>query len=122
MYFRTIPSEEPNLKIEFTPTPPWHIWLGQNLALNITIKNEGKALAKNVNINFTAPTGFIISQTGTNQYNESFTELKEGEIKNPTLTISTIITPGDYPVTVTLYAENAPKESYSYQLTVELPP
>jgi hypothetical protein len=123
VYFWTTPSGEPKLKIEFTPTPPWHIWLGQNLALNITIKNEGKALAKNVNINFTAPTGFIISQSGTNQYNENFAELKEGEIKNQTLTLTipAIIKPGNYTFTVIFYAENAPKEPYDYQITVQLP-
>lgn len=124
VYFWNTPSGESKLDIEFNPAPPWHIRPGQNFRLNMTIKNEGKASAKNVNINFTAPTSFVISESGTNYYIESFAELTGGEIKNQTLTltISTIITPGNYTVTVILYAENAPEKSYNYQIIVQLPP
>jgi uncharacterized membrane protein len=119
----TNPSRESTLNIEFNPAPPWLIRPGQNFILSMAIKNAGNASAKNVNINFTAPTGFVISESGTNYYITSFAELKGGEIKNQTLTltISTIITPGNYNVTVTFYAENVPKTSYNLQITVELP-
>ncbi len=123
IYFWSIPSGEPILRIEFNPAPPWHMRPGQNLQINITFKNEGKASAKNVNFNLTAPTGFVISQSGTNHYNGNFMELKEGEIKNQTLTLSilTTVAPGNYILSVIFYAENAPKESYNYQIIVELP-
>lgn len=119
----TNPSRKSKLSIEFNPAPPWLIRPGQNFILNMSIRNEGKNSAKNVNINFTAPTGFLISESGTNYYITSFAELKGGEIKNQTLTltISAIITPGNYNVTVTFYAENVPKTSYNHQITVELP-
>ena len=123
VHFWTTSSGKPNLKIEFNPAPPWLIRPGQSLALNVTIKNEGNSSAKNVNVNFTAPAGFIISESGSNQYTENFAELKEGEIKNQTLTLTipSIIKPGNYTFTVIFYAENAPKEPYDYQITVQLP-
>jgi uncharacterized membrane protein len=120
---RTNPSRGSTLNIEFNPAPPWLIRPGQNFTLNMSIKNEGKNSAKNVNINFTAPTGFLISESGTNYYIISFAELKGGEIKNQTLTLTipTIIAPGNYNVTVTFYAERVPIKSNNYQITVELP-
>lgn len=123
IYYRLSPKNQPELKIEFNNSPPWAIRPGKALTLNITIKNEGEASAKNVCLNFTMAAGFKISQSGTNHFNKKFSEIKPGEIKTLTLTITLAIAlqPGDYPFTLTVYAENASPLTLNDKITVELP-
>lgn len=121
--FLATPSGTPKLKIEFNPTPPWHIKPSENLELNITVKNEGSSLANNVSLTLTAPMGFNISQSGTNIYTKNFTKLETGgkQIESLNMTVSTAIKPGNYTITITILADNFPKKSYNHQITVELP-
>jgi uncharacterized repeat protein (TIGR01451 family) len=121
-YWATI-RDKPELTTEFNKPPPWVIRPGQNLTLNITIKNEGKVPAKNVGINFTVSIGLKILQSGTNQYNGNFPEIKAGETKVLTLilTTTTAISPGDYPFALIVYAENAQPLTLSDKITVQLP-
>jgi len=123
VYFWTNPMGEPELKIGFNPSPPWHIRLGESLNLTLTIENEGKTTAKNVNLTLSAPPYFTINQSGTNKYSKKLVKLEIGKRQSQPITInvSTEITPGNYTISVTIFAENIPLKSYDYQITVELP-
>lgn len=121
--FWATPPGTPKLKIEFDPPSPWNIRPGENLELNITIKNEGSSQANNVSLTLTAPMEFKIFQSGTNTYTKNFTKFEAGEkqIESLNMTVSTAIKPGNYTITITILADNVPKKSYSHQITVELP-
>jgi uncharacterized repeat protein (TIGR01451 family) len=124
-YFLANQPTKPNLKIEFNPSPPWIMRPGQSLKINITIKNDGDASAINVKVNFTLSQGFIIdSESGSNQYCGSFPELRKGETKTITLSlqVSSAVAPGSYPVTLVIYADNAPQLTFSDIINVQLPP
>lgn len=119
-HFKATPSGTPKLKIEFDPPSPWNIRPGENLELNITIKNEGSSIANNVRLTLTAPRGFNISQSGTNIYTKNFTKFEVEKIEPLNITVS-IVKPGNYTITITILADNVPKKSYNHQITVELP-
>lgn len=123
VYYSAAPKAKPELKIEFNNSPPWIIKPGQNLTLSIAIKNEGKAAAKNVDINFTISTSFKILQSGTNQFRVKFSEIKPKETKilPITITSTTAITPGNYPFTLIVQADNASQLTFSDKITVQLP-
>jgi len=123
IYYLSAPRNKPMLTIEFNKPPPWIIRPGENLTLIITIKNQGKDSAKNVGVNLTISKGFKITQSGTNQYNENFQEIRAGEGKVLALTIilTDAIPPGDYPFTLNIHAENTSPLTFNDKITVQLP-
>ena len=122
-YYLNAPSNKPMLTIEFNKPPPWIIRPGENLTLIITIKNQGKDSAKNIGVNLTISKGFKITQSGINQYNEKFQEIRAGEEKVLVLTIilTDAIPPGDYPLTLIVHAENTSPLTFNDKITVQLP-
>lgn len=121
IYFWKNLTGEPKLRIDFNPSPPWQMGAGQHLELNITITNEGNSPAESVNITLTAPHGFTILQSGTHKYSRNLAKLGVGEKQSITLTVTSIITPGNYTITTIIFAENVPEKSFHHQITVELP-
>ena len=123
VYFWSNPMGEPELRIGFYPSPPWHVRPGESLHLNLTIRNEGETTAKNVNLTLSASPYFTINQSGTNKYSKTLAKLEIGKRQSQPITINVLtgITPGNYTISVTIFAENIPLKSYDYQITVELP-
>ena len=121
-YWKNSPNQT-ELKLEFNPPPPWVIRRGQNFTITLLIKNNGGVSARNVNVNFTLPKGFTILQSGAHQYSQTLPQLKAGEQKNITLTlsISTAVIPGNYQLNLTISAENAPRLTFKDVITVQLP-
>jgi len=121
-YWKNSPNQT-ELKLEFNPPPPWVIRPGQNFTITLLIKNNGGVSARNVNVNFTLPEGFTILQSGAHQYSQTLPQLKAGEQKNITLTlsISTAVIPGNYQLNLTISAENAPRLTFKDVITVQLP-
>jgi len=123
IFILTSSRGEPKLKVEFNP-PSRNVYAGRNFELNITIINEGNSSAKNININITAPQGFTISESGTNNYSIVFPNLgvREKQSVILTITVSSATMPGEYSINVIISAENISKPlSSKYKVKVELP-
>jgi len=115
---------QPKLSVEFSPNHPWHTKPGQTFELHIKIVNEAQeSSAKNVQILVSTPENFTISRTGASECNLSFGTLRGGEAANDTLFFAVPLDalPGNYTVTVRVWADNVPEQTFTPQVTVELP-
>jgi len=124
-FFGVIPLGEPSLKLDFESAPPWHVRPGNAFEVGIIIVNNAwmLAVAKNVRVEVVTPEGFTISGTNTNEWNKNFGTMRGRDCKNETFTLaaSSNVLPGNYTVTVSVLAENAPKQIFTPQIVVELP-
>ena len=122
VYFWAIPSAEPELRVEFND--PWHTSPGKTFELDIKIVNDAQeSAAKNVQTLVLAPENFTISRTGTSECNLNFGTLHGGEAVNDTLVLAAPYDAslGDYAITVIVWAENVPEQTFTPQVKVELP-
>lgn len=122
VYLWKIPSAEPELRVEFND--PWHTRPGQTFQLNIKIVNDAQeAVAKNVQALVSAPENFTISRTGTSECNLNFSVLRGGEAVDDTLILAVPFDAslGNYTITVRVWAENVPEQTFTPHVIVELP-
>jgi len=124
-FFGAPPLEEPSLKLELEPTPPWHVRLGNSFEVSIEIVNSASSLAeaKGVRAEVTAPEGFVISGTNKTKWNGDFGTLRGGDRRNDTLTVavSSNVLPGNYNMTIRISGNNVPQQTLTPKVFVELP-
>lgn len=122
LVFLKVPLGEPRLGIEFYPTPPWQVRLGDSLEASIGVANYAWLLAwaKDVRVNVFVPEGFPISRTGTNECELNFFTLHGGDgLGNGyTVRVSNNISPGNYTVTIKVYGENVPEKIFTPKVMV----
>jgi len=120
--FGHVPLGEPRLRIEFYPPPPWQVRRGDSLEVSIGVTNDGWLLAwaKDVRVTVITYEGFTVSRTGTNECELSFFTLHGGDGLGNGLTIkvSNNISPGNYPVTIKVSAENVPEKILTPEIVV----
>ena len=120
--FWAIRSAEPKLRVEFND--PWHTRPGETFELDVKIVNDAQESdAKNVQIHVSAPENFTVSRTGTSECSLNFGVLRGGEAVNDTLFLAVPFDAslGDYTITVRVWAENVPEQTFTPHVIVELP-
>lgn len=122
VYLWKTPSAEPELRVEFND--PLHTRPGQTFQLDIKIVNDAQeAVATDVQIHVSAPGNFTISRSGTSECSLNFGALRGGGAVNDTLilTVPYDVSLGNYTITVRVWAENVPEQTFTPQVIVELP-
>ena len=117
-----IPLGEPKLRIEFYPSPPWQVKPGDSFEVSIDVANDGWLLAwaKDVRVNIVLPEGLTSSHTGTNECELNFFSLHGGDGLGGgiTIVVPRDMPPGNYTITIKLYAENVPEKTFTPQIIV----
>jgi len=124
-FFDVIPLGAPSLKLEFEPTPPWHVRPGNSFRIEIAIANNAwlLAFAKSVRAEVTTLEGFTIVGTNANLWTRNLGTLRGGDRRNDTITVmvSNNVLPRNYTLAVKVLGENAPEQILTPQVVVELP-
>lgn len=100
-----VAADRPSLTATATADPTT-VTSGQTVTLSVTITNTGTAIAKQVQVTYATPTGFVLVPARTSN-RWSMGDLAVGQAKSLNIKLSSTTASGRYPNEITISATNA---------------
>ena len=119
-YFGRLLVGGATLRVGFQPEPPWQVKLSGVLNFTFYVTNDGPGIARDISVSFLMPSGFIDSDTGTNQNNIQSSRIFPGDAVTYwfRILVSSQIALGSHTFTIKVTCANAPEQLINPEVRV----